>query len=468
MYNKKLHIHFIGIGGIGMSALATILKQSGYSVSGCDPDISQETVTQLKLLGCPVYHGNNSPACADNSIDIAVYIPMYKSTIPAITAEINRARSNNIITVSRAQMLAELMRTKYSIAVTGSHGKTTTSGLIAHIFMHANRDPSIAVGGHISSINSHGRYGNGDFFIAEADESDRSLLQLNPTVAVVTNIDLEHLETYTDLDDIKNTFLQFTNKVPFYGKAIVCTDDENIRSLLPHLSSKIITYGIEFSADIYAKNIVLEKDMSRFTLYVKNNSDIAQEFIVPIAGIHNVYNALGAIAASLEVGILLEVVQKGIASFTSIKRRFYLHGTYKGAALYDDYGHHPKEIELTLLVARKKALHKLIVIFQPHRYTRTEKLWGDFASTFATSLIDTLVITDIYSAGEAPIENITSKRLVDELKQINPNLNVHHIPFSDDFKEIKDTIAHITESDDLILFLGAGRMHLIPAQLITQ
>ena len=465
MYTKKSHIHFVGIGGIGMSGIATILKQSGYTISGCDPDIKQDTVSQLKNLGCQVHHGNNSTACDDSTIDVLVYIPMYATTIPAVTAEIAQAQLRGIPTISRARMLAELMRTKYSIAIAGSHGKTTTTSLISHILIEADMDPTVVIGGQLKNLSANARMGNGDFLVAEADESDRSFLQLHATLAVITNIDLEHLETYTDLDDIKSSFKQFLNNLPFYGKAIICIDDANIRSLLPIEHIKTISYGIEHEADFYARDIILNADHSLFTAYTKNNPSPLGTIMLPMPGKHNVYNALGAIALAHELEIDFITIAKSLASFGGIERRFSFHGTYKGAEIFDDYGHHPKEIENTLIVACKRARNKVTVVFQPHRYTRTEKLWNDFLTTFATSGIDTLIITDIYSAGEYPIPTITSLRFSQELAALNPPFTIHYVPFEDDFDQIKRAIARFTAPNDLLLFLGAGKTHLIAEQI---
>ncbi len=478
MYTKKSHIHFVGIGGIGMSGIATILKQSGYTISGCDPDTEQDTVAQLRSLDCTVYKGNNSIECNDATIDTLVYIPMYATTIPAVTAEIAQAQARGIPTISRACMLAELMRTKYSIAIAGSHGKTTTTSLISHILIEAKMDPTVVIGGQLKNLSSNARMGKGDFLVAEADESDRSFLQLHATLAVITNIDLEHLETYTDLDDIKQCFKQFLNNLPVDGKAIVCIDDENIRSLMPLDHVKTISYGIESSfakaefilssvegadrhADFYAQDIILNADHSLFTVHTKNNLTPLGTIMLPMPGLHNVYNALAAIALAQELEISFEIIAKSLATFGGVERRFSFHGTYKGAEIFDDYGHHPKEIEYTLKVARKRAHNKLIVVFQPHRYTRTQKLWNDFLTTFATSAIDTLIFTDIYSAGEYPIPTITSERFVQELTALNPPFIIQYVPFEDDFTQIKQAIERSAAKNDLILFLGAGKMHLI-------
>jgi len=465
MYKKKSHIHFVGIGGIGMSGIATILKENGYIVSGCDPDTTQDTIAPLKDIGCHVYHGNNSAQCNDTTIDILVYIPMYATTIPAITNEITRAQTRGIPTISRACMLAELMRSKYSIAITGSHGKTTTTSLISHILIEAQKDPTIVVGGQLKNLGTNARAGKGDFLVAEADESDKSFLELYPCLAVITNIDLEHLETYKDLDDIKSTFTQFLNNLPFYGKAIICIDDTNIRSLLPLKNIPSISYGIEYQADFSAKNIILNSDHSLFTLYKKGYFQQLGTVTLPLAGKHNIYNALGAIAVAQELDIDFATIVHSLASFRGIERRFSFHGTYKGAEIFDDYGHHPQEIEHTLTVARKRARNKLTVVFQPHRYTRTEKLWSDFLTVFSSHAIDTFIITDIYSAGEYPIATITSHRFAQELALLHPSLTVHYVPFEESFNQIKRTIAAITTPDDLILFLGAGKTHLIAHEM---
>lgn len=465
MNTKKPHIHFVGIGGIGMSGIATILQQNGYTISGCDPDTQQDTVAQLQHVGCKVYQGNNSPECNDATIDILVYIPMYATTIPAVTAEITQAQSRGIPTISRAQMLAELMRTKYSIAVAGSHGKTTTTSLISHILIASNMDPTVVIGGQLKNLSSNARTGNGDILVAEADESDRSFLQLHATIAVITNIDLEHLETYADLDDIKNCFKQFLNNLPVHGKAIICADDENIRSLLPLNHIKTISYGMKHEADFFARNIMLNTDHSLYTVYKKNSGVPLGNIMLPIPGIHNVYNSLAAIAVAQELGITFETIAQHLASFGGVARRFSFHGTYQGAEIFDDYGHHPKEIENTLIVAHKRTRNKLIVVFQPHRYTRTQKLWNNFLSTFATSNIDHLIITDIYSAGEYPILNVSSKRLAEALSALNPPFTMQYVPFEDDFTQIKQAIARSVDKNDLLLFLGAGKVHLIADEI---
>ncbi len=324
MYTKKAHIHFVGIGGIGMSGIATILKQQGYTISGCDNDTSQDTAQTLQRLGCNVYQGNNHALCDDMTIDTLVYIPMFATTIAAVNTEITRAQSRGIPTITRARMLAELMRTKYSIAIAGSHGKTTTTSLISHILIEAQMDPTVIIGGKLKNLSSNARMGMGDFLVAEADESDRSFLQLHATLAVITNIDLEHLETYTDLDDIKQSFMQFINNLPFYGKAIICIDDANIRSLLPITHIKTISYGIEHTADISAQDIILNADHSIFTVYAQNNATSLGTIMLPMPGKHNVYNALGAIALTREIGIDFDTIARSLATFGGIMAQTFL------------------------------------------------------------------------------------------------------------------------------------------------
>lgn len=466
MHTKKTHIHFVGIGGIGMSGLATIFHHKGYTISGCDPDINQETVKQLIKFGCAVFQGNNSMGCHDHSIEVLVYIPMYATTIPAVEAEIKRAQERNIPILSRAQMLSQLMQEKYSIAISGSHGKTTTTALISHILLESHYDPTIVVGGYLKNIKAQARIGNGKFLVAEADESDRSFLDLWPMYAVITNIDLEHLETYKDLNDIKDSFVQFLYKIPTHGKAIVCIDNENIQSIMSQLKNKqTVTYGILQKADFSAQDIQLYPHHSIFTVY-KNNTIRLGAIHLPIAGQHNIYNTLAAIAISQEIGIDFAMIQKNIASFAGVERRFSFMGTYKKAEVFDDYGHHPLEIQNTLIVAHKKKKNNLIVVFQPHRYTRTQKLWNEFISTFAYSDIDTLIITDIYSAGEKSLDGITSESLVNDIRLKNPSLNISYIPLNDNFESIKSTLHNCVSKNDLLLFLGAGKTYQIAQSIV--
>lgn len=457
---KKTHIHFVGIGGIGMSGIAKILRNQGYFISGCDLDLEQKSVQDLIQLGAQIYEGNNTPHCHDSSIDVLVY----SSAIAAQNQEILSAQERGIPTIPRALMLAELMRTKYSIAIAGAHGKTTTTSLISHILIEAQKDPTVIIGGHLKNISTNARWGSGDFLVAEADESDRSFLRLYPTLAIVTNIDLEHLDTYKDLDDIKHTFTQFLANVPFYGKAFVCIDDPHIKSILPLAHVKTIKYGFDTSADFYAQDVILEKDYSLFNVCLKNQLKPAATIQLAMPGKHNILNALAAIAVARDLDISFETIAQALKSFKGIERRFSFKGSYRGAEFFDDYGHHPTEIFYTLQVARRRAQKRLIVIFQPHRYTRTQKLWQDFIDIFAYSHIDHLVITDIYAASEQPIEHITSTNLVTALKLKQPACSVSYIPFEDSLEQLKAHVSTIAQEGDLVLLLGAGKVNKL-AQL---
>jgi UDP-N-acetylmuramate--alanine ligase len=463
---KKGHIHFVGIGGIGMSGIAKILKYQGYHITGCDIDLEQKSVESLVAIGCTVYQGNNTVHCYDSTIDVLVYSSAIDDTNP----EIIEAQRRAIPTISRAAMLAELMRTKYSIAIAGAHGKTTTTSMISHILIEAHKDPTVIIGGHLKNISTNALWGSGDFLVAEADESDRSLLRLYPTLAVVTNIDLEHLETYKDIDDIKQTFTQFLANIPFYGKAFVCVDDPHIRSILPLAHVKTIKYGLDESvADIYAKDILLEKDHSTFTVYTKQATEPLGQVSITMPGRHNILNSLAAIAVARDLDIEFEVIAQALKNLKGIERRFSYKGAYKGAELFDDYGHHPTEIFNTLLVARKRAQKNLIVIFQPQRYSRTHKLWQEFINVFAYCPIDHLIITDIYPypAGERPIEGITSFQLVQALKQKQPSCNVTYIGYDKHLEMLKNHLDVLVMEHDLVLFLGAGKINAL-TEIITK
>lgn len=461
MYNKG-HIHFIGIGGIGMSGIAKILKYQGYRISGCDVDLEQKSIKELQLLGCTVYQGNNTDFCQDHSIDIVVY----SSAIKPTNLELIRAQNRGIPTIGRALMLAELMRTKYSVAISGSHGKTTTTSLTSHILIKAKKDPTVIVGGHLQNLSTNAHFGKGDFLVAEADESDRSFLRLYPTIAVVTNIDFEHVDTYDNLEDVKKTFKQFLANIPFYGKAIVCIDDPNIQSILPLNHIKTFKYGIDnTSADLYAFNIKLNSDHSVFDICFSNSQTTYSDIYLPLAGKHNILNTLAAISVAHDLGVDLKNLSNYLKDFKGIDRRFTFKQEYKGAEIFDDYAHHPTEIYHTLTIGKKRAKKNLIVVFQPHRYSRTEQLWDDFLNVFAYAPIDTLIITDIYPASEKPIENITSSKFVHAFKEKYPTFPIHYVPYDNEFKSLKQHLDNYAKPNDLILLLGAGKLNKLSTYL---
>lgn len=456
MYKKKAHIHFMGIGGIGMSGIATILRHQGYEISGCDIDTNQASIKALETLGCKIGQGNNGPLCHNNAIEILVY----SSAIQPENPEIRTALSRRIPIIPRALMLAELMRTKYSIAIAGAHGKTTTTSLISHILIEAKYDPTVIIGGLLKNISHNARLGEGDFLVAEADESDRSFLHLHPTIAVITNIDNEHLDTYTDLNDIKKTFALFLNNIPFYGKAIVCVDDPHIQSLLPIPHIKTVTYGLEQTkTDISAVNIELNPESSTFQIANQGNIIPGIHMHLAMPGKHNILNALAAIAVARDLEIPLETIQHALTTFGGVERRFTLRGTYHGALIFDDYGHHPTEIYHTLKMARLRTTGKLIVIFQPHRYTRTMNLWQEFVSVFSKSDIDALIITDIYAASEQPIADITGAQLALAIKTTSPAFSVTHACSDNQWQTVINEVNQLVSPGDLVLAQGAGSIY---------
>jgi UDP-N-acetylmuramate--alanine ligase len=462
MLKKNTHIHFVGIGGIGMSSIAKILACQGYRISGCDTNLQQKSVLDLQALGCSIYQGNNHALCDDLSISTLVYTSEMNLQHP----EILRAQQRNIPTIARGVMLAELTRTKYTVAIAGSHGKTTTTSLIAHIFMEAKTAPTILVGGHLHSISSNAQYGSGEFLITETDESDRSLLYLYPTIAILTNIDREHLSLYKNLHEVTITFRQFLEKIPFYGKAFVCFDDPQIRSLLPLKNIPLATYGTSPEAEWSYIDAILEADKSHYTLL--HNGKIVGNITVNMPGKHNILNSIAALAASLEAGISFEIASKALATFAGVDRRFTLKGTFQGAEVFDDYGHHPTEIKCTIAVARNRAKNKVILVFQPHRYSRLTTLWKDFAQMLATSNADEILITDIYSAGETAVPGFTSEKLIELAQSINPQAILTYLPLDQDFKALRSHLSSLAGSGDVIVLQGAGSINKIASYLVQQ
>lgn len=460
MYSVK-HIHFIGIGGIGMSGLAKIMRQQGYTVSGCDTSPNSNT-QELENLGCTISPCHNGPLCADTAIDLLVHTTAVKLNHP----ELQAALARNVTVIHRSQLLAELTRTNYSICVTGSHGKTTTTSLITHIMRSAARDITFLIGGNLNTVGSNAQYGTDQFLIAEADESDRSLLNLFPTIAVVTNSDYEHVDTYRNLHDVTTMFGDFIAKIPFYGTAILCMDNEPLKSLLPLTHGTAITYGHGAHHTWGYDNVELHPTASSYDLY--HHGIPLTRVELPIAGIHNVANSVAALAATTQAGLSLEQAITGLSTFTGVDRRFTYKGMFKTISIFDDYGHHPTEIRHTLAVARKATNGKLTVLFQPHRYTRTQVLWKDFIEVFMQSAIDELIITDIHAASESPIEGITSEQLVASIKALNPHFKISYIPFDEKFQHLKQHVYLLEEQEGLLLLQGAGKLNYFPEALFSK
>lgn len=460
MMEQALHLHFIGICGIGMSGIAKILLQQGYKVSGCDQNLDPIRTQELINLGCNIGR-HQSTICNDPSINTIVR----SSDVVLTHPEIITAQEKNIPIKLRAEILAEIMaHHKNSIAVAGAHGKTTTSSLLSHVLLQANRTPTVIVGGHIHQLNSNAKYGNGNYLVAEADESDKSFLLLPKKFSITTNIDREHLGVYKDFNDIKENFLSFMNTVPSDGLNIICIDDPGIQTIINSIKTPYITYGTNANAMFQIQNIHLNPYESNFTLINNQTKQNLGSWSVALAGHHNVLNTTSVIALCLILGLTKDEIQKGLTTFQGVDRRFTYKGkTKEGALIFDDYGHHPTEIDAILKVARNATQGKLIVAFQPQRFSRTKNLWPEFVHSLAGASVDTLIITDIYPANEAPIEGISSPNLVHEIQKINPHASISYIPFSDNGKEIVEFINSKLNQGDLLLFLGAGKINkLIP------
>lgn len=460
MKQKRMHFHFIGIGGIGMSGIASILKKQGHIVSGCDNTLKQKSIELLKKEQCEIFEGSPTKQCNNQQCDILVYSTAVLKNHP----ERINAQNKNIKTMHRSEALTEIMKQKTSIAIAGSHGKTTTSSVLSHIFIETKKDPTIIIGGHLHSINSNARHGNGDTVIVEADESDRSLLNLFPTCAVITNIDLEHLETYKNIDDIIQTFQTFINQIPKKGYAVVNGDDKNIQTIIKTTNKKIITFGQSEDVDWHIHNVKLTTTDSIF--YLKHNKKIYGPLVFPMPGIHNIYNATAAFVIAATQKLETQSIIESLSTFSGVDRRFTFKGTYNGADIFDDYGHHPLEIKHTLAIAHQRTKNNLTVLFQPHRYTRTAHLWDDFIEVFVNGKIDTLIITDIYEASEQPIKNISSQKLVEAIKKQAPDFNVKYIPFQENFSSLTLFLKNHLVHGDTLLLQGAGKMNLIQDKLI--
>ncbi|OGW51918.1 MAG: UDP-N-acetylmuramate--L-alanine ligase [Nitrospirae bacterium RBG_19FT_COMBO_42_15] len=453
MFKKIKHIHFVGIGGIGMSGIAEVLLNLGYKVSGSDMNLS-DTTKHLKDIGAIIYKGHAASNIA--GADVVVI----SSAVSQENEEVKAAKKLLIPVIPRAEMLAELMRLKYGIAVAGAHGKTTTTSIIATVLARGNIDPTVVIGGKLNSFGTNAKLGQGDFLLAEADESDGSFLKLSPTIAVVTTIDEEHLDYYKNLDAIKKAFLSFVNKVPFYGIAILCLDDKNIQDIIPSVEKRYVTYGFSAQADFAGKDIELKGFESSFKV-INRGKDLGR-FILKMPGLHNVYNALAAVAVGLELEIDIDAIKKAFAEFSGVQRRFQVKGEINGVMVVDDYGHHPAEIKATLAAAKSGWDKRTIVIFQPHRYTRTKDLMKDFATAFYQA--DVLILTDIYAAGETPIEGVTGERLYETIKGHGHK----EVMFIKNKNEIPDYVLKMLKKDDIVITLGAGDVWKIGGEIVER
>ena len=450
MLGRTRRIHFVGIGGIGMSGIAELLANLGYEVSGSDAKQSDVT-DRLQKLGVRLRTQHSAEHVGDADVVVV------SSAIGADNPEVAEARRRHIPVIPRAEMLAELMRLRYGIAVAGAHGKTTTTSMVALVLERGGLDPTAVIGGRLSAFGSNARLGRGDYMVAEADESDRSFLKLSPSIAVITNVDREHMESYGSWEQLQQAFVDFANKVPFYGAVVACADDGPLRDLLPRIERRVITYGMQENAkartDLCARGVTLEAFGSRCRVVQRDGDGGGVDLgalHLRVPGQHNVLNALATVAVGLEVGLPFVRIAGALEEFRGAERRFQLRGEERGVMVVDDYGHHPTEIAAVISAARAGINRRVVVVFQPHRYTRTQQLMNEFGSALA--MADEIVLTDIYSAGEAPIEGVTLDALASTVRAA-ARCEVHLVRAVED---VPAAVARIAQSGDLVLTLGAG------------
>jgi len=442
VYRKYRHIHFVGIGGVGMCGIAEVLINLGYTVSGSDLRES-ETTQRLVGLGADVKIGHDSANVK------GAHVLVISSAVKKDNPEVVAARESQIPVIPRAEMLAELMRLKYGIAVAGAHGKTTTTSMISTVLASAGIDPTVVIGGKLDSLGAGAKLGQGEFMVAEADESDGSFLKLSPTIPVVTNIDEEHLDHYTGgIREIKEAFLSFVNKTPFYGVAVLCIDEPNVQDLIPDIEKRYVTYGMSAQADTHARAVEFEGLGSSFEVVTGGRS--LGRFTLNVPGMHSIYNALATITVALELEVAPDVIRDALAQFGGLHRRFQIKGEVNGVTFVDDYGHHPTEIKAVLAAARAGWKGRILTVFQPHRYTRTRDLLKDFTTSFNHA--DKVVVTDIYPAGESPIEGVSAKALADGIK----SMGHRDVTYIEDKDEVPGWIAKNAAEGDMVITLGAG------------
>jgi len=447
MFAKIQRIHFVGIGGIGMSGIAEILLNLGYKISGSD--LKSSSVTQrLATLGATTFEGHIAPNVEGAEVVVT------SSAISPDNPEVAEARKQHIPVIQRAEMLAELMRLKYGIAIAGMHGKTTTTSMVAAVLAAGGLDPTVVVGGRVDAMGSNARLGKSQYLVAEADESDRSFLKLSPILSIVTNIDREHMDCYRNMRDVRQTFLEFMDRVPFYGMIVACNDDPILRKLLPQVQRRVLTYGTRRGSDFLIRPGTIEQQpgehrpLSHFR--VSYRAKQLADFALHVPGTHNILNATAAIAAGIGLDIPVDTIRGALENFRGVDRRFQLKGKVADISVIDDYGHHPTEIRATLAAARQCGFRRIHVIFQPHRYTRTKELMEEFTTAFQNA--DILRILDIYAASEQPIEGITGEALAARIREVSGQ----NVRYGTSFAEVAEAVSAEAEAGDLILTLGAG------------
>ncbi|CAN5376756.1 UDP-N-acetylmuramate--L-alanine ligase [soil metagenome] len=454
MFRRIQHVHLVGIGGIGMSGIAEVLCNLAFRVSGSD--LKRSSVTdRLAELGVEFYEGHR----AENVGDAQVVVR--STAVRDDNPEVLDAKERSIPVIARAEMLAELMRLKRNtVAVAGSHGKTTTTSMVGTVLGAAGLDPTVVVGGVVGAFGSNARLGKSELMVVEADESDRSFLMLTPTFAVVTNIDREHMDYYRDMEDMRDCFINFVNKVPFYGAAVLCLDDPHVQAVIPHVKRRRITYGLSAQADISAHGIKFDQAFgSSFTVW--RGHEVMGDVSLRVPGLHNVYNSLAAIAIGFELEVPFDVIARGLGEYAGVNRRFHFKGEVGGVLIVDDYGHHPTEIRATLAAAKiGSAGQRVVVLFQPHRYTRTRDQMDEFARSFNNA--DVLLVTDIYAASEDPIEGVSAETLTEAIKSYG-HKNALYVGGLETALKALLSEAH---AGDMVITLGAGNVYRVGEELL--
>jgi UDP-N-acetylmuramate--alanine ligase len=454
MFHRIQHVHFVGVGGIGMSGIAEVLLNMGFRVSGSDLRRSDVTA-RLESLGAKIYEGHSAEHVN------GAHVVVRSTAVRADNPEVLEARRRSIPVIPRAEMLGELMRLKpHTVAVAGSHGKTTTTSMIATVLAHAGLDPTVVVGGVVGAMGSNARLGKSDLMVVEADESDRSFLMLSPTFAVVTNIDREHMDVYADMADVRKSFADFVNKVPFYGASVLCLDDPHVQAVIPEVVRRRITYGLSAQADIAAREVRYDQKFGS-KYQARLMGEPVGEISLRVPGLHNIYNSLAAIAIGLELEVPFATIRKALSEFTGVNRRFQLMGDAAGVIVVDDYGHHPTEIRATLVAAKLGAAgRRMVVLFQPHRYTRTQDLMDEFARSFNNA--DVLMVTDIYAANEDPIEGVSGESVVEAVSSFG-HKDARHVGSVEDATQ---ALLNEVHENDMVITLGAGNVHRVGENLV--
>jgi len=453
MFGRVKHVHLVGIGGAGMSGIAEVLANLQFVVSGSDLKRS-DTTERLAAMGVTVRYEH----AAENieGADVVVYSSAVSLTNPEVFA----AHSQMVPVIPRVEMLAELMRMKFSVAVGGTHGKTTTTSLISAVLSAGGLDPTVVVGGKLKTMGSGARLGASEYMVAEADESDGSFLKLSPTISVITTIDEEHLDFYSGLPEIKDAFKNFANSVPFYGCSIVCLDQQNVQAILPDVKRRVISYGLDVRADVRAADVEATSETTRFAVEAGGRELGAMEIAMP--GLHNVYNSLAAVATGLELGVPFGDMARALREFEGISRRFEIKGEVNNVLVLDDYGHHPAEIKTTLAAASSRWDRRLVVLFQPHRYTRTQKLGDQFGQSFHDA--DVLLVTSIYPASEEPIEGVTGETVVEAARRHGHG----RCEYAEGLEAIRERALEIIEPGDVVITLGAGDIYKVGESILER